>query len=103
MGTQSLAEASRCSHILIFQAPTLDSKMIKEVPREFASNMPRSEGLQPCCRDFHSGMVLPRMAPLVGPGRIGALAPLSYGIRPQAYSITYGTAYETVFYFRTSA
>jgi len=82
MGTQSLAEASRCDHILIFQAPTLDSKMIKEVPREFASNMPRLEGLQPCSRDFHSGMVLPRMAPLVGPGRIGALAPLSYGMRP---------------------
>jgi hypothetical protein len=28
----------------------LDSKMIKEVPREFASNIPRLAGLQPCCR-----------------------------------------------------
>jgi hypothetical protein len=50
-------EASRCTQIIIFQAPNMDSKMIEEVPREFSSNMPMLEGLPPCCRDFHAAMV----------------------------------------------
>jgi hypothetical protein len=50
-------ETSQCAHIVIFQAPNMDSKIIKEVPREFSSNMPMFEGLPPCCRDFSAAMV----------------------------------------------
>jgi len=66
----------RCAHIVIYQAPTMDSEMIKESPRAFARNMPTFEGLQPCCRDFRRVMAIPQGgAPFVSPGRIGALAP----------------------------
>lgn len=85
-GIQSPTAASRCAHILIFQAPTMDSKMIIEVPRESIPNMPRLDGLQPCCEDFRRAMVIPHLVPFMGPGRIGPLAPNfgmpSYGIRP---------------------
>jgi hypothetical protein len=84
MGIQSPVEASRCAHILIYQAPIMDSKTIKEVPREFSSNMPTLEALQPCCRDFCRVMVIPQMSPFVGPGRTPAPNPRmpSFGIRP---------------------
>ncbi len=83
-GIHSPVEASRCAHIVIYQAPTMDSEIIKEAPRAFARNMPTFEGLQPCCRDFR--IVIPQGdLPFVSPGRIGALAPnpgmLLYGIR----------------------
>lgn len=85
-GIQSPVAASRCAHILIFQAPTVDSQMIKEAPRAFASNMPTFQGLQSCCRDFRSVMEIPQGDKFVSPGRIGALAPnpgmLLHGIRP---------------------
>src|SRR6266481_301520 len=74
-GIQSPVEASRCAHIVIYQAPIMDSQMIKEAPRAFARNMPTFEGLQPCCRDFRSAMVIPQGAPFVSPRRIGALDP----------------------------
>jgi hypothetical protein len=70
-------ETSQCAHIVIFPAPNMDSKIIKEVPREFNSNMPMIEGLPPCCRDFRAAMVprnfhglmpIPPAAPLEGPG-----------------------------------
>ena len=72
---QSPLGTGRCAHIVIYQAPTMDSEMIKESPRAFARNMPTFEGLQPCCRDFRRVMVIPQGAPFVSPGRIGALAP----------------------------
>jgi hypothetical protein len=71
-------EASRCAHIVIFQAPTMDSEMIKESPRAFTRNMPAFEGLPPCCRDFRTAMVprtfhglipIPPRAPFVTPRR----------------------------------
>jgi hypothetical protein len=70
-------EATRCGHIVIFQAPNMDSEMIQDVPQEFSSNMPTFEGLPPCCRDFraaivprtfHGLMPIPPTAPFVGPG-----------------------------------
>src|SRR5437016_4393798 len=70
-------EATQCGHIVVLQAPNLDTKIMKEVPREFNSNMPMFEGLPPCCRDFraaivprtfHGLMPIPPTAPFVGPG-----------------------------------
>ena len=70
-------ETSQCAHIVIFPAPNMDSKIIKEVPREFSSNMPMFEGLPPCCRDFRAAMLprnfnglmpIPPSAPLLRPG-----------------------------------
>src|SRR5436309_343178 len=70
-------ETSQCAHIVIFPAPNMDSKIVKEVPREFNSNMPMFEGLPPCCRDFRAAMVprnfhglmpIPPDAPFVRPG-----------------------------------
>ena len=72
---QSPLRTGRCAHIVIYQAPTMDSEMIKESPRAFARNMPTFEGLQPCCRDFRRVMAIPQGAPFVSSGRIGALAP----------------------------
>jgi hypothetical protein len=74
-GIQSPVGTDRCAHIVIYQAPTMDSEMIIESPRAFARNMPTFEGLQPCCRDFRRVMAIPQGAPFVSPGRIGALAP----------------------------
>ena len=71
-------EATRCGHIVIFQAPNMDSDMIQDVPQEFSGNMPTFEGLPPCCRDFRPAVVprnfpglmpIPPRAPLVAPGR----------------------------------
>jgi hypothetical protein len=72
---QSPLGTGRCAHIVIYQAPTMDSEMIKESPRAFARNMPTFEGLQPCCRDFRRVMAIPQGALFVSPGRIGALSP----------------------------
>jgi hypothetical protein len=74
MGIQSPVAASGCAHILIYEAPSVDSKMIIEVPKEFNSNMPKLEGLQPCLGDLRK-LVIPQLAPLNGSGRIGQLAP----------------------------
>jgi|HubBroStandDraft_4_1064222.scaffolds.fasta_scaffold86745_1 hypothetical protein len=71
MGIRSPFEAGRCAHIDIIQAPDVDSKMMKEVPKDFASNMPMWQGPQPCCGDFLGTAVIPRAAPLVNPGHIG--------------------------------
>ena len=77
-GIQPQVDASRCAHIVIFQASTMDSEMIKESSRAFAGNMPTFEGLPPCCRDFRTAMVprnfhglmqIPARAPFVAPGR----------------------------------
>ncbi len=74
-GIQSPLGTGRCAHIVIYQAPIMDSEMIKESPRAFARNMPTFEGLQPCCRDFRRVMALPQGAPFMSPGRIRTLAP----------------------------
>ena len=74
-GIQPSVGANRCAHIVIYQAPIIDSKMIIHVPREFASNMPTWQGLQACCRDFRSVIAIPQFTPFMGPGRIGPLAP----------------------------
>ena len=74
MGIQSPVETSRCAHILIYPAPIVDSKMIIKAPKEFPSNMPTFEGLQPCWRDFRGAIVTPQGSPFVGPGPIGAFA-----------------------------
>jgi hypothetical protein len=65
---QSPLGTDRCAHIVIYQAPTMDSAMINESPRAFAHNMPTFEGLQPCCRDFRRVMMIPEGAPFVSPG-----------------------------------
>ena len=74
-GIQSPLGTGRCAHIVIYQAPIMDSEMIKESPSAFARNMPTFEGLQPCCRDFRRVMALPQGAPFMSPGRIRTLAP----------------------------
>jgi hypothetical protein len=66
----SLGEGNKCAHIDIIQARDVDAKMIKEVPKDFASNMPMWQGLQSCFRDFLGITVIPRAAPLVNPGQI---------------------------------
>jgi hypothetical protein len=72
-------EATRCGHIVVFQAPNMDSEMIQDVPQEFSSNMPTLEGLPPCFRDSRTAMVsrdprrlapIPPSAPFVAPARI---------------------------------
>lgn len=73
LGIQPQFEAGRCAHIDIIQAPDMDAKMMKEVPKDFASNMPTWPGLQPCCGDFLGVTVIPQAAPLVNPGQIGDL------------------------------
>jgi hypothetical protein len=71
-------ETAQCAHMLMFQAPNMDPKMIEEIPREFDSNMPTFEGLPACCRDsrtamvfrdFHRVMPIPPSPPFVAPGR----------------------------------
>jgi hypothetical protein len=72
-------EATRCGHIVIFQAPNMDLEMMQDVPQEFSSNMPTFEGLPPCFRDSRTAMVsrdlrrlvpIPPSAPFVAPARI---------------------------------
>jgi hypothetical protein len=75
MELESPAAQGRCAHIVIYQAPLVDSGMIKEVPKGSAGTMPMLGGLQACCRDFHRSWLIPQMAPSVGPGRIVPLAP----------------------------
>jgi hypothetical protein len=77
IGIQKLAPGSQCAPILEYQAPRLDRKMILEIPREFSSNMPMLEGLQPCCSDFRTLWMTPRAAPFLGDSRIGAFLPPS--------------------------
>jgi len=45
-------EAPNCAHIILFQAPEMDSPILKEAPKHFDSNMPKIEGLPPRSRDF---------------------------------------------------
>jgi hypothetical protein len=75
-------ESSPCAHILILQAPNMDSKIIEEVPRGFNSNMPTFDGWPPCCPDFHVAIVprdfhgvapIPPSAPVLAPGTIARL------------------------------
>lgn len=77
MGFKSPVGESECAHILIYQAPAVDSKMIKEVPKEFASNIPKVKGLQPCPGGFRGAMTAPQAAPYEDRGRIEGLAPAS--------------------------
>jgi hypothetical protein len=74
IGMQSLFEAGRCAHMGIIQAPDVDSKMIKDVPKEFSSNMPTWPGLQSCSGDFLGTTVIPQAAPFVDPGQIPDIA-----------------------------
>jgi hypothetical protein len=72
-GAPSPTEASRCAHILMYRAPSMDSKMIIEAPKESLSDMPKLQGLQACCDDFRGPMGTPQLGPFVGPGRVGPL------------------------------
>jgi hypothetical protein len=44
-------EANECGHILIWEMPEIDPRMVKEVPKEFKTTMPILQGLPPCCRE----------------------------------------------------
>jgi len=85
MGFHVLLKANGCAHMVIIPAPKVDPKMIERVPREFASNMPRFEGLPSCCRDRRE-MLTPRFEPFGRPGAIRPLGPELFmpqsGIRP---------------------
>jgi hypothetical protein len=50
--TLSSGGSSDCAHITIYKAPEMDSSMIQAVPKEFASNMPKLRGSQPCYCDL---------------------------------------------------
>jgi len=41
-----------CAHILIYQAPPTDSRMIIEAPKENSEPAPTYQGLPPCSGDF---------------------------------------------------
>jgi hypothetical protein len=75
MELESPAAQGRCAHIVIYQAPLVDSGIFKEVPKGSTGTMLMLGGLQACCRDFHRSWLIPQMVPSVGPGRIGPLAP----------------------------
>jgi hypothetical protein len=75
MGMQSPMEGSRCAHMVIFQAPNVDSNMIIERPRELTSDMPTFAGLQACSGDFRREEVFLAVAPFDGSGRISTLVP----------------------------
>lgn len=49
-------ESPNCAHIILFQAPEMDSSILKEVPKHFGGNMPAVEALPPCARDFRLAM-----------------------------------------------
>ena len=49
-------ESPICAHIILFQAPEMDSPIFKEVPNHFSGNMPALEALPPCPRDFRLAM-----------------------------------------------
>ncbi len=85
IGIQPTIDTSRCAHIDVIPAPDMDSKMIKEIPKEFASNMPTWQGLQSCCGDFLGITVIPRASPLVNPGQVGdiLLKPGTVVLRPR--------------------
>jgi hypothetical protein len=75
MGMQSPMAGSRCAHMVIFQAPNVDSNMIIERPRELTSDMPTFAGLQACSGDFRQEVVFQAVAPFDGSGRISTLVP----------------------------
>jgi hypothetical protein len=75
MGMQSPIAGSRCAHMVIFQAPNVDSNMILEMPRESTSEMPTFRGLQACSGDFRREVVFQAVAPFDGAGRISTLVP----------------------------
>lgn len=52
-------EGPQCGHIVIFQAPNMDSQIIQAVPRNFSGHMPTFPALPPCCRDFTTALVPP--------------------------------------------
>jgi hypothetical protein len=68
-------EANSCGHMMIFEAPAMDSKMIQEVPKEFASNMPKIEAMQPCAQDMPKAIMTLRGAPLVNPDKPFVIIP----------------------------
>jgi hypothetical protein len=75
IGGQSLVEARQCAHIVIFEAPNMDSQMIIEAPKELAGDMPRLQGVQACGEDFGKEVALLQAVPFVDPGKFGTLAP----------------------------
>lgn len=59
-------DASNCAHIVIYQAPNMDSDMIvQQDPKESGGNMPMFQALPPCSRDFHSPMLAFRVFPKI--------------------------------------
>ncbi len=88
IGVESPAETNQCAHILIYRAPTIDSRMIMEAPKEFSNNMPKLGGLQACSLDFQGVMATPQLGPFLGPRRIRDLDPRLgiqlYPLRPQS-------------------
>jgi hypothetical protein len=72
--TNSPVTPGQCAHILLFQAPAVDSRIFMGVPKEFASNMPVWRGAQPCCSDLGKS-VSPQPVPFAPPGQIGPLSP----------------------------
>jgi hypothetical protein len=84
----SAAETSQCAHIVVYRAPTMDSKMIIEAPKESPSDMPKLQGLHACCEDFRGAMGIPPLGPFVAPRRMGGLVLRPgvqlYPFRPQS-------------------
>lgn len=64
-------EAPQCGHIVIFEAPNMDSQIIQPVPRNFSGHMPTFPALPPCCRDFTTAIVPPDLQPIpIPPGTL---------------------------------
>ena len=49
------ADNKECAHILVYKAPNVDPSMVQEVPKQFASNMPRLQGPAPRCCEQDRG------------------------------------------------
>jgi len=49
----------QCAHMLIFRAPSMDEKMIIELPQDYSSPMPMYRGLLPCPQDFRGSLMTP--------------------------------------------
>ena len=68
-------EGPQCGHIVIFQAPNIDSQIIQAVPRNFSGDMPTFPALPPCCRDFTTALVPPDLHRATPIPRSGVGAP----------------------------
>ncbi len=88
-GDAAAGPPASCAHILIYEAPPTDSKMIIEAPKDYSEPEPIYQGLPPCSGDFRPRFFLTRVpAPkLMKPARTDSSPPgsdkHSSSVRPE--------------------